>query len=127
MNGKTLGRFGVHLVLGAAAVLGPARAALAQAQPPAWTQALAPSVNFTSGAGYNRTTLTYIVIHKTEGATAAGAVSWFQNPASHVSAHFVVDKNGDIYESVKPEDVAWHAGNWDYNVHSIGIEHAGFT
>src|SRR5207244_2802147 len=110
MQKNGLGRFR-SLVLGAAALLALAPAALAQVAPPAWTQALASTSNYTPGAGYNRTTLTYIVIHKTEGATAAGAVSWFQNPAAHASAHFVVDKNGDIYESVKPEDVAWHAGN----------------
>ena len=28
---------------------------------------------------------------------------------------------------VLEKDVAWHAGNWDYNTRAIGIEHAGFA
>ena len=28
---------------------------------------------------------------------------------------------------VPERDIAWHAGNWDYNLTSIGIEHAGYT
>jgi N-acetyl-anhydromuramyl-L-alanine amidase AmpD len=27
---------------------------------------------------------------------------------------------------VRDGDIAWHAGWWDTNTHSIGIEHAGF-
>ena len=28
---------------------------------------------------------------------------------------------------VREHDIAWHAGNWDYNTRAIGIEHAGFA
>jgi hypothetical protein len=28
---------------------------------------------------------------------------------------------------VQEKDIAWHAGNWDYNTRSIGIEHAGYA
>src|SRR5438094_5673111 len=28
---------------------------------------------------------------------------------------------------VLEKDVAWHAGNWDYNTRAIGIEHAGYA
>ena len=35
--------------------------------------------------------ITHIVIHSTEGDTAAGAATWFANPASGGSAHVVVD------------------------------------
>jgi len=28
---------------------------------------------------------------------------------------------------VLESDVAWHAGNWDYNTRSIGIEHEGYA
>jgi N-acetyl-anhydromuramyl-L-alanine amidase AmpD len=28
---------------------------------------------------------------------------------------------------VQEKDVAWHAGNWDYNTRAIGIEHAGYA
>ena len=29
-------------------------------------------------------------------------------------------------QCVRTEDIAWHAGWWDTNTHSIGIEHAGY-
>ena len=29
-------------------------------------------------------------------------------------------------QCVRNEDIAWHAGWWDTNTHSIGIEHAGY-
>lgn len=70
--------------------------------------------------------INYVVIHVTEGS-ATGAVSWFKNSSSNVSAHYVVAHSGTIYQCVADSNIAWHAGNWTYNVHSIGIEHEGFT
>ncbi|MFF5112290.1 N-acetylmuramoyl-L-alanine amidase [Streptosporangium sp. NPDC000509] len=67
-----------------------------------------------------------VVIHVTQGAYA-GTISWFQNPAAKVSAHYVVrSSDGDITQMVRDKDVAWHAGNSSYNARSIGIEHEGF-
>lgn len=40
------------------------------------------------------------------------------------SAHYQVDKNGRIAQYVWDDNTAWHAGNWDANLTSIGIEHA---
>ncbi len=68
----------------------------------------------------------YIVIHTIEG-TAAGAISWFKNPASKVSAHYIVDYSGAITQMLTDGDKGWHAGNSYYNTHSIGIEHAGYA
>ena len=42
------------------------------------------------------------------------------------SAHYTVSKQGAIGQSVKEEDIAWHAGWWKTNKASIGIEHAGY-
>ena len=67
-----------------------------------------------------------LIIHVVQG-TAAGAVSWFQNSSSNVSAHYVVGNEGRVYQCVRHEDVAWHAGNWTYNKHAIGIEHDGWA
>ncbi|GAA3015617.1 N-acetylmuramoyl-L-alanine amidase [Streptosporangium longisporum] len=68
-----------------------------------------------------------VVVHVTQGAYA-GAISWFQNPAARVSAHYVVrSSDGQITQTVRDRDVAWHAGNWSYNTRSIGIEHEGFV
>ena len=68
----------------------------------------------------------YIVIHTIEG-TARGCISWFQNPTSKVSAHYVVDHDGGIVQMVRDQDVAWHAGVREYNDHGIGIEHEGYA
>lgn len=62
-----------------------------------------------------------VVVHCTATPSFASVKSWFQNPASQVSAHFVIDKDGTIYEFVDPAVVAWHAHG--YNAHSVGIEH----
>jgi N-acetyl-anhydromuramyl-L-alanine amidase AmpD len=68
----------------------------------------------------------YIIIHDIEGS-AQSAISHFQNQ-SYVSAHYVIDSaTGKITQMVRPEDVPWHAGNWYFNMHSIGLEHEGFA
>ncbi|MBX6341737.1 MAG: N-acetylmuramoyl-L-alanine amidase [Thermomicrobiaceae bacterium] len=69
----------------------------------------------------------YIVIHDTEGSYQS-AINIFQNPHSYVSAHFVIrSADGHIAQMVNAKDVAWQAGNWYVNCHSIGIEHEGFA
>lgn len=69
----------------------------------------------------------YVVIHTMEG-TYSGSISWFQNCSSQVSAHYSVrSSDGEVTQSVDEQDVAWHAGNWDYNLKSIGIEHEGYV
>lgn len=62
-----------------------------------------------------------IVLHNTAGK-AAGAVKWFQDPKSKVSAHYVVTRSGPVIQCVDEKDAAWHAGNRDINHSSIGIE-----
>jgi hypothetical protein len=66
-----------------------------------------------------------IVVHVTEG-TSVSAVKWFQNPRAHVSANYVVSREGAITQMVRNWNVAWHSGNPWVNHHSIGIEHEGF-
>lgn len=71
--------------------------------------------------------INYIIIHTTQGSYA-GTISWFQNASAQVSAHYVIrSSDGQITQMVQNKDIAWHAGNWDYNVHSIGIEHEGYV
>ena len=67
-----------------------------------------------------------LVVHVAQGSVSS-AVSWFQNPRANVSAHYVVGSEGGVVQCVRHEDVAWHAGNWSYNTHSIGIEHGGYA
>jgi hypothetical protein len=65
-----------------------------------------------------------IVIHVAQGSYSA-AIKWFQNPRANASAHYVVDRKGHEAQCVRNRDIAWHAGWWQTNKKSIGIEHAG--
>ncbi len=68
-----------------------------------------------------------IVFHATAGSLSA-TLAWFANPNSGVSAHYVIAKNGDIYQMVEEKRRAHHAGvseyqgREDFNDFSIGIE-----
>jgi N-acetylmuramoyl-L-alanine amidase len=67
-----------------------------------------PIPNYTPGRGGNPIDL--IVIHYTASGSAEGTISWFKNPRARVSAHYLVGKDGTIYQLVRDEDTAWHAG-----------------
>ncbi|WP_328535461.1 N-acetylmuramoyl-L-alanine amidase [Streptomyces sp. NBC_00344] len=68
-----------------------------------------------------------VVIHVTQ-ETFGNTLGIFQNPAKAVSAHYVVrSADGYIAQCVREHDIAWHAGNWNYNTRSIGIEHEGWV
>lgn len=43
------------------------------------------------------------------------------------SAHYGIGKNGEIRAYVDESNTAWHAGNWNANISSIGIEHVNTT
>jgi hypothetical protein len=65
----------------------------------------------------------YIVIHTTEGSYD-GTIRVFQDPTYKASAHYLVrSRDGHLAKLVSPDHVAWHAGNWYFNMHSVGIEH----
>ena len=52
-----------------------------------------------------------------------GAVRRFKDPASRLSAHYVIGQDGRIAQLVSEGDTAYHAGKFDVNLRSIGIEH----
>ena len=69
--------------------------------------------------------LDLVVVHDCEGGYA-GSINWFANPASRVSAHFVVKEDGsEATQMVDLADAAWHVRQ--FNGRSIGIEMAGFA
>lgn len=70
--------------------------------------------------------ITSIVLHTTEGSLKS-VLDAFQDPAFYASSHYVIDADGTVYQMVPTKDIAWHAGNWSMNMHSIGIEHVGFS
>lgn len=65
-----------------------------------------------------------VVVHCTEGSTAAGAAGWFQNPAARGSAHVVVDDEY-VFRCVHDHEIAYHAKG--HNTIGLGLEIAGFA
>jgi N-acetyl-anhydromuramyl-L-alanine amidase AmpD len=68
-----------------------------------------------------------IILHITEGTTPGGAFATFAASVSphRVSAHFIVCRDGAIWQLVPLSRVAWHASQINY--HSIGIEHVALS
>ena len=69
-----------------------------------------------------------IVLHYTGMKTAQEALHRLRDPEAKVSAHYVIDEDGTIYQLVDEAKRAWHAGvsHWrgvdNVNHNSIGIE-----
>ena len=70
----------------------------------------------------------FIIIHYTAINSLSATLKWLCNPKSKVSSHFLISKNGIIYQLVNENCRAWHAGKskWinitDINSYSLGIE-----
>jgi hypothetical protein len=86
----------------------------------------AASCNYTNSNREVSYDINKIVIHVAEGSYS-GTIGWFANCAAQASAHYVVSRKGGVAQCVHGEDIAWHAGWWNTNTHSIGIEHAGYA
>lgn len=93
-----------------------------------------PSPNFMPGRKGKK--IIAIVNHITAGLMP-GTLSWMCNPAAKASAQYLVTRKGEIYQLVRDEDTAYHAGevkrhNWSLydgtnpNYYTIGIEHEGY-
>lgn len=69
-----------------------------------------------------------IILHYTDMLTLEEALNRLCDPEIKVSAHFLISKEGQLYQLVDPKYRAWHAGvsSWrgesDVNSRSIGIE-----
>lgn len=74
-----------------------------------------------------------VVMHFTFGASARSSADWFRSPDNPgSSAHVVIDRDGQCYQCVDLNTVAWHAGRSrlgdlvGLNNYSIGIELANW-
>lgn len=90
-----------------------------------------PSPNFNDRKPYDESGVCdpcMLVMHYTGMKSAKDALERLCDPAAQVSAHYVVEEDGRVYELVDPSKRAWHAGvsYWrgitDVNSASIGIE-----
>ncbi len=83
--------------------------------------------NFTSCNFGNRpsgSVIRYYFVHYVATGTYQGAISWFKDCSSQVSAHYVIRNNdGEISQVVAENDRAWSQGVTSYNDMGIGVEH----
>ena len=77
--------------------------------------------HYTPGRGGKR--IDKVIIHHNVGnLTIKGCWDVWQD--RQASAHYQVESSGRIGQLVWDRDTAWHAGNWNANTTSIGVEHA---
>jgi hypothetical protein len=80
-----------------------------------------PNCSCRNGASIDK-----IVLHCTEGSLSSAVAEFQKADGRQVSAHYVIDRNGDIYQMVSDSDRSNHCMGANQN--SIGIEHvAGET
>lgn len=76
--------------------------------------------------GRNGRSINKVVLHHNGGnLSIRGCYDVWQT--REASAHYQVDANGRIGQLVWDTDTAWHAGDFDANCTSIGIEHADIS
>ncbi len=84
------------------------------------------SFNYDSRA--NDSDIRFIILHYTAMRSIEETINLLCSSQSKVSAHFLISKEGKIYQLVNEQNRAWHAGesSWknitDINSNSLGIE-----
>lgn len=78
------------------------------------------SPNYTKGRQGNK--VTGIVCHWIVG-NLASADATFQNRSRNTSAHYGIEDN-TVHQYVDTDSTAYHAGNWNVNLTTVGIEHS---
>jgi uncharacterized lipoprotein YddW (UPF0748 family) len=83
--------------------------------------------NFTTCNFNNRpagTVPRYYFVHYVATGTYQGAISWFKDCSSNVSAHYVIrNSDGEVSQVVQEANRAWSQGVTHYNDAGIGVEH----
>ncbi|MFJ9560458.1 N-acetylmuramoyl-L-alanine amidase [Streptomyces fuscichromogenes] len=85
-----------------------------------------PSNGQVSNRPANGIRIDSIVIHDTETSYDT-AVSLFQQPGGSAAHYVMRSSDGAVTQMVPTKDLAFHAGNYSTNMHSIGIEHEGYA
>lgn len=70
--------------------------------------------NFEKGRGGKHPELIVEHIIGLPGVTAESAYQHFSNPASEVSAHYIIKRTGEIWQCVRDEDTSWANGSISY-------------
>ncbi|MEU9762956.1 N-acetylmuramoyl-L-alanine amidase [Streptomyces sp. NPDC047987] len=103
---------------------GSTASAHVRTQSPDYPSALWVPAHADNFAGGRSAEIDKVIIHVTQGSYA-GSINWFRDPASGVSAHYVVrSSDGEITQMVRDADTAYHARS--ANASTLGVEHEGF-
>ena len=76
----------------------------------------------------NKGKIKFLIIHYTGMQSTRASINRLTNPKHKVSCHYLIDRKGKIFQMVKDDKIAWHAGKskWqklnNLNDRSIGIE-----
>lgn len=99
-----------------------------EAQPNAVTATDYPPALWVTSPNFSSrgtTAISAVAIHTMQGSYS-GSISWFQNTASQVSAHYMLrSSDGQVTQMVREASKAWHIGS--ENPYTIGLEHEGFV
>ena len=87
---------------------------------------------FFDGPNYPRNTritaCDYLIVHYTTGTDPSQTINWFTSPKAQAVAHLLITREGQIFQFVPFNIVAYHAGysqwadRFGLNRYSIGIE-----
>jgi glucan-binding YG repeat protein len=87
---------------------------------PLATHSIAASTsNYT--AGRSGRIVDKIILHHAAATTVTSVGYHFQNPTVKASAHYGVGPD-QIYRFISENNAAWHCGNYEQNLRSVGIE-----
>ncbi|MGS2763671.1 N-acetylmuramoyl-L-alanine amidase [Sinomicrobium sp. M5D2P9] len=97
-------------------------------QRPSGKQKTQPQLHWVGTTNYNMRKPNYVVIHHTAQDSVEQTLRTFTLPRTSVSSHYVIAKNGTVYQMLNDYFRGWHAGagkwgsNSDINSGSLGIE-----
>ncbi|MGE5386109.1 MAG: N-acetylmuramoyl-L-alanine amidase [Betaproteobacteria bacterium] len=86
------------------------------------------AVNWRPSPNFDERRPNFIIIHQTTSDSAEHALKTLTDPQRKVSAHYLIGRDGKVFQLVDERQRAWHAGqswwggNTDLNSSSIGIE-----
>ena len=69
---------------------------------------IVPAVNF--GERVSHLPIDMLLLHYTGMESGEAAIDWLCGQESNVSCHYVVEEDGAIFQLVREENRAWHAG-----------------
>ena len=85
------------------------------------------SGNYTNNRAAFGGKINKIVIHHAATTDFDGIGRTFKTPGRQASAHYGVGRSKNVDQYVSEADIAWHCGNWNGNLTSVGIENVNST